>query len=1022
MKTVTGLLWPLLLALLLSLPLELSAAQPTSLHHTISISFDLKEQLLRGTSRLSIPANRGLGLRCGSLTVTGTVLERAGQTPQTPAMGAGNILRLPPSPQARELYLSWELSTRDQQDQDNLISAQGITLAGSWHPLADQAMTFTLKALIPRHFTAISEAETIISRVRGKQREIQTSFTIPLAGIHFVAGPYQVQSRRLGELTLSSYFFAEDAQLAAEYLDRAQEYIRSYEGLIGPFPYNRYSIVENRLPTGLAMPTFTLLGQAVIRLPFIKDTSLGHEILHSWWGNGVFVAPASGNWSEGLTSYLADHLQAEQGQRAQSYRKNRLLRYDAAVPEDNLFSLAQFRDAGHDQADSRLKRAVGYDRAAMLFHMLRQKLGTTLFQEGLRDFYRNNRFSYVGWEEIEASFSRVSGQNLSPFFSQWLQGSDIPNLGLEQLEISQEQGGSVIRFELVQQSREPYTLEIPIRITTLGGIREERITTNSSREQVELHSDYLPRSLSIDPGYDLLRRLSRQEWVPTWAHYLGAEQARILVPAVDAEPYQPLIQRLRQLGAELKREEEVSNRELQQGAWLFLGKSGQRSSLFADPGGTTTGFSLQVRENPLKPEGIMVLVDSASREETRAAAGRLDHYGKYSTLLFQGGQIREKRVQASVNGIQAPLIAPPQGVPTRALLDFSQIVGRLAASRVIYIGESHTDYSAHLLQLQLIQALYLRNPKMVIGMEMFPRSSQAALDRYSSDPSFSEQDFLQASRYFQVWGYDYRLYREIISFARAHQLPMVGLNLDKALTSSLFHSGNTDQLSSEQLATVAAERDLSLPGYRQRLEPIFRMHRSRGSKGFAGFIQAQALWDETMAESVVFALRKFPEHQLVVIAGRGHVDRRSGIPPRVQRRLPALVQRVVIPEGGSNPGGAREEEADFLIPTRPMELRPAGKMGVVLEQRDEETVRISRISPHGQAAEAGLQAGDIITAVAGTPVTSVADLKCSLLDRSPGDQVDIRVRRQGQQLHYRLELSNLQPGRMPREHPRFSVP
>ena len=56
------------------------------------------------------------------------------------------------------------------------------------------------------------------------------------------------------------------------------------------------------------MPSFTLLGAKVIRLPFIVSSSYPHEILHNWWGNGVFVDVQQGNWCEGLTAYLADHL------------------------------------------------------------------------------------------------------------------------------------------------------------------------------------------------------------------------------------------------------------------------------------------------------------------------------------------------------------------------------------------------------------------------------------------------------------------------------------------------------------------------------------------------------------------------------------------------------------------------------------------------------------------------------------------------------------------------------------------
>ena len=90
-----------------------------------------------------------------------------------------------------------------------------------------------------------------------------------------------------------------------------RRYIALYEELIGPYPFQQFSIVENFFPTGYGFPSYTLLGSTVIRLPFIIETSLGHEIAHCWWGNGVLVDDRQGNWCEGLTTYLADYLYKE---------------------------------------------------------------------------------------------------------------------------------------------------------------------------------------------------------------------------------------------------------------------------------------------------------------------------------------------------------------------------------------------------------------------------------------------------------------------------------------------------------------------------------------------------------------------------------------------------------------------------------------------------------------------------------------------------------------------------------------
>ena len=100
-----------------------------------------------------------------------------------------------------------------------------------------------------------------------------------------------------------------------------------YRGLIGPYPYTKFAMVENFWETGYGMPSFTLLGPSVLRFPFILTSSYPHEILHNWWGNSVFVDYASGNWCEGLTAYLADHLIQEQRGTGATYRRNTLQKY-----------------------------------------------------------------------------------------------------------------------------------------------------------------------------------------------------------------------------------------------------------------------------------------------------------------------------------------------------------------------------------------------------------------------------------------------------------------------------------------------------------------------------------------------------------------------------------------------------------------------------------------------------------------------------------------------------------------------
>lgn len=992
-----------------------SAAAAAAAGHHLTLDFDLAGHRLLGTSRLHLEAGTGLRLDCGPLTVTGVSVAPEGDTPPNLAGGASIVLAA--APEARTLTVTWELQTPAEGAADNRIAADGITLAGFWHPKADRDLAFRLETTLPGNFLALAGGRPLSATPAGDLQRLAVELAAAGPHLPFVAGPYTVQSRRVGPTLIETWFFAEDAGLAAGYLDSAAAALERFTRLIGPFPVERWAMVENRLPTGYAYPGFTLLGQAVVRLPFIRDTALVHEVAHAWFGTAVQVDPAGGDWAEGLTAYLADHGTAEASGTGPAHRKGLLTRIEAYAHGEQAIPLTAFRGAPNLDSKNRALRAVGYDKGALLFHMLCRRIGERAFVDGLQRLYTEYRDRRAGWPEVTAAFAAEAGKDLRPFFAQWLERTDLPVLAIDKAHLDQREGVTRLRFELVQQTTPPFDLSVPVRVQTLLGATTRQVHTDSVRREVTLEVSGLPTRLTLDADFDLLRRLDPAERPPTWAEFLGGAERSVLLPAAAGRAvFAPLIDTLRAAGCRLVEAETVTGRALASGSWLFLGDSSRRRSLFAAPPAKVDGFSLEVRRSPLDPEAVLVLVDSASADETGQAAPRLEHYGGFSRLHFLAGRNLEKTLAPAADGISLELLAPPAGMPTAAMLDFDRIVDDLAESRVIHLGETHTSYGDHLVQLQILQALHGRGHKLAIGLEMFSRSRQQALDDYIAGRT-DERTFLKQSAYHHEWGYDYRLYREILQFARAVRIPLVALNLDPGVSGRVFSDGHTDGLAATERADLPAERDLDLPGYRERIAAAHAAHPA-GSGSFSGFLQAQGLWDETMAESVVRALERFPSYTVVVLAGNGHSHKTSGIPPRVARRVPGVEQRVVQVAGAEVTAG----EADYLLFAPAIDLEPAPKLGVILTPTGQadgaKGLIVQGFSPHGQAETAGLRRGDRILAVNGMTVREVTDIRIALLDRKAGDTVEIRLRRGEREQSLTMPLTPLPEGSsLPPGHP-----
>lgn len=959
-------------------------AAETAINYQLLTAFDLPAHLLKATASITLPPGAATVVYLDGLRVTAIELNSA------EIKLPGSTLPIAASSSVRRLIIHYQKTVSSMHD--GLIGETGIVLSDDWYPQLNSPALFHLQAVIPANFTAVSEADTISTESVPNSRLVTFEFSRPLTYLHFIAGPYVERKVSIGNgKSLYTYFFPEDAELAADYLRKGKAYIQRYEKLIGPYPYQRFSIVENRLPTGYAMPTFTLLGQAVVRLPFIVDTSLGHEILHSWFGNAIGVDYAQGNWCEGLTTYLADQSFAAERKQGAVFRKGQLIKF-AAVNRELGGTIEDFKGGEASPNPQRIaRRAVGYGKASMLFNMLRRKVGDKVFFAALRDFYRRMDGKIAGWRDIEQSFKNAGADDLKDFFKQWLTRKDAPDLKAENISLNEVDGRLHLKFTIAQTNKVPYKIEVPVVIVNDFGRRRETVKITDKSQKVELTLKQYPLKLVIDPDYDLMRTLGVDETPPVWALLAGADKITVVVAAGKHDLYAPYIKELEGRGAKIIADNEVTDKELAAGSLIFLGPSGVAArGLFANPPYPETGMTVDVRQNPLNPKAMAALIKAADPAELRAGLIKLRHYGKYSYLHFEAGHIKEKRITRAEMGRQYIISAEPRGVALPATVRFNRIVSRIVNKRVIYVGEMHTRYADHKLQLRVIRDLWNRGIDLALGMEMFPHSSQGALDDFVAG-KINEAEFLHKSKYFKVWSFDYRLYREILNFARAHHIPVIALNISKDKVSKVYKDGGISGLVPEEKMALPLNRDLDVPGYRERLAEVFQMHRG-GHGNINGFMQAQAIWDEVMAQGVAEYLKANPAKHMVVLAGRGHILKDQGIPLRVKRRLgPGLKQAVIINSDGRE---LNPKEEDFVVFSPEVQLPPRVLMGIVME-RDEKTkeIKIEQVSRYSPAAQAGIKAGDVLLKLDDKPVRTTADVKIIMLGKKRGDKLTVLVRR-----------------------------
>jgi hypothetical protein len=234
---------------------------------------------------------------------------------------------------------------------------------------------------------------------------------------------------------------------------------------------------------------------------------------------------------------------------------------------------------------------------------------------------------------------------------------------------------------------------------------------------------------------------------------------------------------------------------------------------------------------------------------------------------------------------------------------------------------------------------------------------------------------------------DYRLYAPILRYAREHGLPVVALNLPGELTRQVGRHG-IEGLSEEARARLPAEIDRSDSAYERRVRQVFTHHPNERGQPFEYFLEVQLLWDEGMAEQAAGFLEANPDHQLVVIAGNGHIAWGSAIPRRLARRLPVDSATIVNSWDGTVEPGI----ADYLLLPEEQSLPPAGRIGAFLEETDE-AVAVETCFEDSPCANAGMRRGDRITSIDDTAISNLTELRLAMWHRQPGDTIRVGILR-----------------------------
>jgi hypothetical protein len=538
----------------------------------------------------------------------------------------------------------------------------GIFLSGAsyFYPVVDDKdgnslITFSLSANLPAEWKVVSQGKRVRETTVNGPRHTFWQCDDPMEEIFLIADHYQEYHDQYEDVKLYVFLREKEKALARKYLDAAKSYLAFYEQLIGAYPFVKFAVVENALQTGYGMPSFTLLGSRIIRFPFILHTSYPHEILHNWWGNGVYIDRKGGNWSEGLTAYLSDHLFPDLKGEGDRYRFQQLMKYASYVNADNDFPLEKFRERT-DMAS----QAIGYGKWVMVLNMLRLELGDAVFLKGLREFFITQKFRHAGFGTLRGHFEAASGKKLDFFFRQWVRAKGAPELVLADASYENFQDEYRLTLNILQKQKRPlFNLTLPVAVWTEGSNKPhiQNLTLESKSSQtMRLFVPGKPQAVMLDPYTDLFRKLDPREAPTRIGQSYGAPTAVAVFSKQEAKPLRTAYtQFANKLRMPTKTFDDSTYLPAPKAAlWLFGKDNGVAQLLkpalkqfevtFQKDRVTIEGKTFAWKDHsfvftvphPHDPTRSATWIITDNPESVSGLTRKLPHYSKYSVLVFKG--------------------------------------------------------------------------------------------------------------------------------------------------------------------------------------------------------------------------------------------------------------------------------------------------------------------------------------------------------------------------------------------------
>jgi len=388
--------------------------------------------------------------------------------------------------------------------------------AMNWWPckqdLNDKVNSIDVYITAPSQYTSVSngvEPEAPVINGTNKTTHFHHNYPIPAYLICMAVTDYAVYNQTGGtapnQYPIVNYIYPENLTPTVQnQLAQTPLILNLFENLfeIYPFHNEKYGHAQFGWGGGMEHTTVSFMGSFGRGL-------IAHEMAHQWFGDKITCGTWKDIWlNEGFATYLASMvIENFDGQAAFTADKTNMIHAITSISNGAVY----LTDAEALNVNRIFSQRLTYYKGAMVLHMLRFKLGDTLFFQALKNYLADSNlaYKYAVTADLQTHLEGVYGSSLSEFFNDWVYGQGYPTYSIA----VQNNFNGTVALTVNQTQSDPsvpfFEMPVPVRVFGAGGEQMDLVLNhNSNGETFVKNVPFVVTSVVFDPNKDLISKNS----------------------------------------------------------------------------------------------------------------------------------------------------------------------------------------------------------------------------------------------------------------------------------------------------------------------------------------------------------------------------------------------------------------------------------------------------------------------------------------------------------------------------------